>query len=74
MFFYFIGGSLGSLIGTLMWQKLWLVWCYFNWYWVPIVRIIFFTLCSLLPKRNEAKNLNAITNIQVFLIFIYSDL
>ena len=33
--------------------KLWLVWCYFNWYWVPIVRIIFHFM--LFAPKNEAK-------------------
>ena len=71
MFFYFIGGSLGSLIGTLMWQN-------YGWSGVTLTGIgfqlfaLFFTLCSLLPKE-WSKNLNAITSIQV-LMFIYSDL
>ena len=49
MFFYFIGGSLGSLIGTLMWQN-------YGWSGVTLTGIgfqlfaLFFTLCSLLPK------------------------
>ena len=50
MFFYFIGGSLGSLIGTLMWQ---------NYGWsgvtltgiVPIVRIIFHFMLFCSQKK-----------------------
>ena len=54
MFFYFIGGSLGSLIGTLMWQN-------YGWSGVTLTGMgsncshYFFTLCSLLPKEMEQK-------------------
>lgn len=69
MFFYFIGGSLGSLIGTLMWQN-------YGWSGVTLTGIgfqlfaLFFHFMLFAPKRNEAKNLNAITSIQVFIVYL----
>ncbi len=69
MFFYFIGGSLGSLIGTLMWQN-------YGWSGVTLTGIgfqlfaLFFHFMLFAPKRNEAKKPECYHKHSGFLIFI----